>query len=143
MSDQCVNTEDQTAEENSRNNLDGGSTIRSNRMQFIKRLVTFARDSGLTLELIYYPPYHSKYNPIERRWAALEQFWNGAILDSVETTLGWASRIIWKGFEPIVYHLTGIYEKSINIDPQTLAEFRVDWHPSEDLSKWAITIQLS
>lgn len=121
-------------------NLDGGSANRSNRTQFIKRLVTFSRDSGLTLELIYYPPYHSKYNPIERCWAALEQFWNGAILDSVETTLEWASRMMWKGFEPIVYHLTGTYEKGINVDPKTLAEFRVNWHPSEDLPKWAITI---
>ena len=41
--------------------------------------------------------YHSKYNPIERCWAALEQFWNGAILDSVETTLQWASNLRWKG----------------------------------------------
>ncbi len=121
-------------------NLDGGSATRSDRTQFIKRLVTFARDSRLTLELIYYPPYHSKYNPIERCWAALEQFWNGAILDSVETTLQWASNMMWKGIEPIVYHVTDVYEKGIKVDAETLATFRVDWHPSEDLPKWAITI---
>ena len=122
-------------------NLDSGSATRSNRTQFIKRLVTFSRDSGLTLELIYYPPYHSKYNPVERCWAALEQFWNGAILDSVEATLEWASRMMWKGFEPVVYHLTDTYEKGINVDSKVLAEFRVDWHPSADLPKWAITIR--
>ncbi|MEL7522136.1 MAG: ISAzo13 family transposase, partial [Cyanobacteria bacterium J06553_1] len=88
-------------------NLDSGGATRSNRTQFIKRLVLFARESGLTLELIYYPPYHSKYNPVERCWAALEQFWNGAILDSVETVLEWASRMMWKGFEPTVYYLKG------------------------------------
>jgi len=27
--------------------------------------------------LVYYPPYHSKYNPIERCWSALEKKWNG------------------------------------------------------------------
>ena len=59
--------------------LDGGSATRSNRTQFIKRMVEFARHSGLRFQLIYYLPYHSKYNPIERCWAALEQFWNGAI----------------------------------------------------------------
>ncbi len=42
------------------------------------------------------PPYHSKYNPIERCWAALEQFWNGAILDSMDTALNWASNMSWK-----------------------------------------------
>jgi len=121
-------------------NLDSGSATRSNRTQFIKRLVVFARESSLTIELIYYPPYHSKYNPIERCWAALELFWNGAILDSVETTIKWVSHMMWKGFEPIVYHLTGGYEKGIKRDADSLAEFRVDWHPSKDLPKWAITI---
>lgn len=121
-------------------NLDGGGATRSNRTQFIKRLVTFARDSGLTLELIYYPPYHSKYNPVERCWAALEQFWHGAILDSVETTIEWASHMMWKGFEPVVHHLRGTYEKGISVDAEALAEFRVDWQPSENLPKWAITI---
>ncbi len=121
-------------------NLDSGGATRSDRTQFIKRMVMFARDSGLTLELIYYPPYHSKYNPIERCWAALEQFWNGTILDSIETTLQWASNMMWKGMEPIVYQVTDCYEKGIKVDPETLATFRVDWHPSEDLPKWAITI---
>ena len=54
-------------------NLDGGGATRSDRTQFIKRMVSLSRDRGLTLELIYYPLYHSKYNPIERCWAALEQ----------------------------------------------------------------------
>ena len=121
-------------------NLDSGSATRSNRTQFIKRLVTFARESGLALELIYYPPYHSKYNPVERCWAALELFWNGAILDSVETTLEWLRHMSWKGFEPVVYHLKGCYEKGIKVGADELAEFRVDWHPAQDLPKWAITI---
>jgi Rhodopirellula transposase DDE domain len=67
--------------------LDGGSTTRSNRTQFIKRMVELAQRIGIRIRLIYYPPYHSKYNSIERCWAALENYWNGAILDSVETAL--------------------------------------------------------
>jgi len=87
-------------------NLDGGSATRSNRTQFIQRLVTFARESHVNIELIYYPPYHSKYNPIERCWAALEQFWNGAILDRVETAMAWAENMSWKGLKPLVHHVT-------------------------------------
>jgi hypothetical protein len=120
--------------------LDGGSATRSNRTQFIKRMVEFSRHSGLRFQLIYYPPYHSKYNPIERCWAALEQFWNGAILDSVETTLQWASNLRWKGMAPLVEHVQQVYEKGVTVDAQTLASYRVDWHPSEDLPQWAITI---
>ena len=29
-------------------------------------VVDFAHHTGLTERLAYYPPYHSKYNPIER-----------------------------------------------------------------------------
>jgi len=120
--------------------LDGGSATRFNRTQFIKRMVMFARQSGLTFQLIYYPPYHSKYNPIERCWAALEQFWNGAILDSLETVRHWASNMQWKGLKPRVETVQQEYEKGVTVDAETLAAYRVDWHPSEDLPKWAITI---
>lgn len=70
--------------------LDNGPEIASSRTQFMKRLVEFSDRSGLTLELAYYPPYHSKYNRIERCWGILENHWNGALLDSIETTLAWA-----------------------------------------------------
>ena len=120
--------------------LDGGSATRSNRTQFIKRMVQFSRHSGLRFQLIYYPPYHSKYNSIERCWAALEQFWNGAILDSVETALQWANNLRWKGLQPLVKHVQQVYEKGVTVDAKTLASYRVDWHPSEDLPQWAITI---
>ena len=122
-------------------NLDSGGATRSDRTQFIKRLVTFARAAHLTIELIYYPPYHSKYNPIERCWAALEQSWNGAILASVEAVLQWASHMMWKGFEPVVHYVTQIYKKGITVDAETLASFKVDWHPDNDLPKWAVTIK--
>ncbi|NJM47909.1 MAG: hypothetical protein HC860_18495 [Alkalinema sp. RU_4_3] len=35
--------------------LDGGPANRSNRTQFIKRLVEFSRISGLRIRLVYYP----------------------------------------------------------------------------------------
>ena len=51
----------------------------------MKRIVDFSISSQLTLQLAYYPPYHSKYNPIERCFGWLEQHWGGSLLDSVET----------------------------------------------------------
>ena len=38
----------------------------------MKRMVDFAHKYQLNLKLAYYPPYHSKYNPIERAWGVLE-----------------------------------------------------------------------
>lgn len=81
--------------------LDGGSATRSNRTQFIKRMVEFYRKSHLRI-LVYYPPDHSKYNPIERCWTILENYCNKAILDSVETAIAWAKNMTCKGVKPIV-----------------------------------------
>ena len=65
-------------------------------------MVEFAEKIQLTIRLIYYPPYHSKYNPIERCWSCLEKYWNGAILDSVDSAINWASHLTWKGNPPSV-----------------------------------------
>ena len=65
----------------------------SNRTQFIKRWLEFADHNGLVIELVYYPPYHSKYNSVERCWGILQQHWNGAILNSREAVLNWAQTI--------------------------------------------------
>jgi len=120
--------------------LDGGSATRSNRTQFIKRMVQLSAAIGLTIRLIYYPPYHSKYNPIERCWAALENYWNGAILDSVETALTWASNMTWKGIAPIVQLVETTYETGIKVQPEALKQYQLFWQCSKTLPKWDITI---
>ena len=51
--------------------LDTGPEIASSRTQFMKRLVDFSDRHQLSLEMAYYPPYHSKYNPVERCWGIL------------------------------------------------------------------------
>ena len=68
-------------------NMDNGPDTNSHRTQLIKRLVEFARRQYVSLELAYYPPYHSKYNAIERVWGIVENHWNGELLDSREKVL--------------------------------------------------------
>jgi Rhodopirellula transposase DDE domain len=103
--------------------LDGGSATRSDRTQFIKRMVELSQTIHLKIRLIYYPPYHSKYNPIERCWAALENYWNGAILDSVEVAVQWASNMTWKGLKPMVHRVEATYEKGINSSGSALKHY--------------------
>ena len=50
-------------------------------------MVQFADWSRLEIRLVYYPPYHSKYNPIERCWSALEKKWNGVLLNCLKVVL--------------------------------------------------------
>lgn len=120
--------------------LDGGSATRSNRTQFMKRMVQFVQQNNLKVRLIYYPPYHSKYNPIERCWAVLENNWNGAILDSVEKALEWASTMTWKGKRPQVKLIDKSYSKGVKVFGEELEELKQWWKRSELLPSWDVTI---
>jgi hypothetical protein len=51
---------------------DNGPESNGRRTQFLKRMVQFADHIGRSIRLLYYPPYHSKYNPVERCWGILE-----------------------------------------------------------------------
>ena len=42
------------------------------RTGWLKRFADFSDTIGIRIELAYYPPYHSKYDPIERLWGVLE-----------------------------------------------------------------------
>jgi hypothetical protein len=120
--------------------LDNGPANNSHRTQFIKRIVEFAQATKLKIRLIYYPPYHSKYNAIERCWAALEHYWNGAILDSVEAALQWASNMTWHGFTPIVELVETFYPKGVKLSEAELIPFAEHWQRSDTLPKWDVTI---
>ena len=45
-------------------NLDNGPECNGRRSQFLQRMTEFADLTGLCVRLVYYPPYHSKYNAI-------------------------------------------------------------------------------
>jgi len=72
--------------------IDNGPESSGVRTQFLKRMVEFTEQIGKPIQLLYYPPYHSKYNPIERCWGILELHWNGAKLIDVETMVGMGSK---------------------------------------------------
>lgn len=67
---------------------------------------------------------HSKYNPIERCWAVLENYWNGAILDSIDAALNWASNMTWKGIKPLVHLVEGTYEKGVKVLAKELEQLQ-------------------
>ena len=53
--------------------LDNGPKNAGNRTQWLRRMIEFADWSGLEIRLVYYPAYHSKYNPIEHCCGVLEK----------------------------------------------------------------------
>ena len=103
-------------------NQDNGPENHSRRTQFMKRIVEFAQRHCINIRLAYYPPYHSKYNPIERTWGILENHWNGSILDEINTVLNFARTMTWKGHNPIVKLVTEIYKTGVKLTKQAMAE---------------------
>jgi len=122
-------------------NTDCGPNTAGNRTQFLRRMTEFSDKSGLKIRLVYYPPYHSKYNAIERCWGALEKHWNGEILDSVEKTIGWAGTMTWKGIRPVVRLCNKIYEKGVSLTKKEMKPYEKRLHRSEKLPLWDIVIQ--
>jgi transposase len=120
--------------------LDNGPQIGSSRTQFMKRLVAFSDLNQLTLELAYYPPYHSKYNRIERCWGILENHWNGTLLTSIETTLAWAQSMTWKGIHPLVHFLDRNYPTGVRLTKAAFRPIAARLKRSETIPKWSLTI---
>ena len=121
--------------------IDNGPESSGIRTQFLKRMVDFADEIGKPLQLLYYPPYHSKYNPIERCWGILEQHWNGTLLRDLQTLLGWARSMTWKGIHPIVYLNDKIYKKGISLTKRDMRDVEDRLERNPVLPKWDILIQ--
>jgi hypothetical protein len=120
--------------------LDNGPENHSRRTQFIYRMVLLAQALQLTIVLVYYPPYHSKYNPIERCWGVLEVYWGGELLDSEAALLGFARSMTYAGKHPTVHLLDQTYSKGVRRSKQEMQilERRLVRLPT--LPKWSVTI---
>ena len=121
-------------------NLDNGPENHSRRTQFMQRMLTFAQRTGLLIRLAYYPPYHSKYNPIERCWGILEMHWNGALLDSISAVIQWATTMTWKGTHPVVELITTPYKTGAKLTKAAMQSVEAQLTRRPDLEKWFVDI---
>lgn len=121
--------------------MDNGPECSGRRTQFLLRMVEFVDWSGLEVRLIYYPPYHSKYNAIERYWAGLEKSWNGYLLDAVDVVLHRAANFFWKGLRTTVTLLDAVYEKGVRVRGKEKQALEQRLQRSSALPWWDITIQ--
>ena len=106
----------------------------------MKRLVDFAIENEVSLSLVYYPPYHSKYNPVERVWGVLENHWKGQLLDSIEKALGFARTMTYNGLNPLVKFVTGTYEKGIKLTQKAMQRIESMIERLPGIEKWAVDI---
>lgn len=121
--------------------LDNGPKNSGVTRKYLRRMVEFADWSGLEIRLVYYPPYHSKYNPIERCWSSLQKKWNGVLLTCWEVVQACALRMKWKGSHPEVHRLDTGYETEQPVSKQEMKSINARLERSPTLPKYDILIK--
>ena len=121
-------------------NQDNGPENHSRRTQYMQRITHFVDRFHISVQLACYPPYHSKYNPIERVWGFLEQHWNGSLLDSVETILNFARSFSFRDVKPVVQLVSKTYQTGVKLTQKQMRLLEQRFQRLEGLEKWFVLI---
>jgi hypothetical protein len=121
-------------------NVDNGPENHSRRTQFMRRMVEFAQHAGLRVPVAYYPPYHSKYKPIERCWGILENHWNGALLDTGDAVVNFTVSMTWQRLHPVVALVTTVYTIGVRLTKAAMAQIEAQIARLPGLDKWFVDI---
>jgi hypothetical protein len=120
--------------------LDNGPENSGLRSQWLFRLVLLAQRFQWQIVLVFYPPYHSKYNPIERLWGILESYWRGELLDSEAAVLGYAANMTYNQVHPQVHRVSKQYAKGVKRNKAEKNGLERWLKRKPGLEKWAIEI---
>lgn len=121
-------------------NADNGPENNTARTQWIKRLVEFSEEHQVTVKLACYPPYHSKYNPVERVFGVLENYWNGDLLETVEKALGMAEGMTYKGVHPTATLIETEYPTGVRLTKKQMRPYEARLQRLTGLRRWFVTI---
>lgn len=121
--------------------LDNGPENSSRRRLWLKKLKDLSIKYNLVIQLVYYPPYCSKYNKIERVWAKIQIEWRRITMDSLEILLNCLNKITWVGRKINGFLSMKKYEKGIKISDYEM-ETEINPHiiREEGLEKWSLVI---
>jgi hypothetical protein len=104
-------------------------------------MVDWSDKIQLPIELVYYPPYHSKYNPVEHCWGVLENHWNGALLTDISIVREWTKTMRWDGIAPNVYFLDRKYSRGVKLSKREMKSYSVRLCRNPLVERWSIFIQ--
>ena len=122
--------------------LDNGPENSSRRTLWIWCLIMMAIRLNVTIELVYYPPYHSKYNLIEHFWGVLQRSWNGLIINNLVKLIGAINGTKWHGINAKGILVNREYANGKTIDKKELKKL-VDKHihyENKGIEKWSLII---
>ena len=118
---------------------DGGGSNSARSYLFKAALQDFAAEIGLDIRVAHYPPYTSKYNPIEHRlFPHLTRATQGVIFDSVETVKDlMATATTTTGLRVFTTILDNVYETGKQATDELKANLKIGF--DELLPKWNYT----
>jgi Rhodopirellula transposase DDE domain len=70
----------------------------------------------------------------------LENHWNGALLDTIETVLQFASKMTGKGIHPVVELVTTVYQTGVKLNKEAMEMVESHLTRAPVLGKWFIDI---
>lgn len=121
--------------------LDNGPENSSRRKLWLKCLKDLTIKYNLVIQLVYYPPYCSKYNKIERVWARMQLAWRKIKIDSLELLISTINKITWLGKNINSTLSTKYYEKGKKVSDYEI-ENEINPHIIREieLEKWSLVI---
>ena len=99
---------------------------------------------NISIELVYYPPYHSKYILIEHFWGVIQRSWNGLIIDNLDKLIGVINATKWSGINASGVLVDKVYSKGKSVDKDELKKL-IESHihyENKDIEKWSLIITL-
>lgn len=122
--------------------LDNGPENSSRRKLWMRRIIELSIKYKITIELVYYPPYHSKYNKIEHYWGVLQKHWGGLIIDNLDKLIGAINSCTWDGIYSNGYLIDKIYEKGKKVDEPELENLikKHVTYENKNIEKWSVII---
>ncbi len=122
---------------------DGGGSNSSTHRIVKQDFMDLSNRLGLNLVIIHYPPYCSKFNPIEHRlFSQITRSWNGAPLTSVDNAAQRAANTTTKtGLKVHVHIANDKYELKRKVDADYFDRLSIQIVSHEELPKWNYLIK--
>ena len=103
--------------------LDNGTKNSSRRTLWIWSLIMLSIKLNVTIELVYYPPYHSKYNLMEYFGGLLQRSWNSLIIDNLTKLIRAINGTKWHRINAKGILVEEEYFKGQTIDKKELKKY--------------------
>ncbi len=115
---------------------DGGGSNNSRHHIFKDDLQKLSNSIGKQIRIAHYPPYTSKYNPIEHRlFSYISKAWSGVVFDSIETVKKLIEKTTTKkGLKIEVEIIENVYETGRKVDPNFKDNMKIEF--DNYLPKW-------